>query len=131
MISFNAVAQKKQYPSAYKKSRSPDPFHRKEQDDASKNHGDANAMQELIPAGFVLVVVLRHVVRQARHQRTSCQPISTAIYSAGEQPPWNSDCIPKLGGWLESSMSTERIVRPAFLQLLLVIACLIRLGSAS
>jgi len=27
---------------------------------------DANAMQELIPAGFVLVVVLRHVVRQAR-----------------------------------------------------------------
>src|SRR5882672_73421 len=32
-----------------------------------------------IPAGFVLVVVLRHVVRQARHQRTSCQPISTAM----------------------------------------------------
>src|SRR6266850_172915 len=81
MVSFNAVAEKKEHPSAYKKSRSPNPFHKKEQDDAGKNHGDANAMQESIPGGFVLVVVLRHVVRQARHQRTSCQPISTAIES--------------------------------------------------
>src|SRR6266404_9591705 len=105
MVSFNAVAEKKEHPSAYKKSRPPDPFHKKEQDDASKNHGDANAMQEFIPVGFVLVVVLRHVVRQARHQRTSCQPISTAIYSAGEQPPWNSDFILKSGNLLEGTIS--------------------------
>jgi hypothetical protein len=39
-------------------------------------------MQEFIPAGFVLVIVLRHVVRQARHQRTSCQPIP-AVMSIG------------------------------------------------
>ena len=79
MVSFNAVAEKKKHPSAYKKSGSPNPFHKKEQDDAGKNRGDANAMQEFIPAGFMFVIVLRHVVRQAWQQRTSCQPSSTAI----------------------------------------------------
>jgi hypothetical protein len=31
-------------------------------------------VQQFIPAGFVLVIVLRHVVRQVRHERSSCQP---------------------------------------------------------
>src|SRR5207245_11337689 len=67
MISFNAVAEKKEHPSANKKYRSPNPLHKKEQDDAGKNRGDANAMQEFIPAGFLFGIVLRHVVRQAWH----------------------------------------------------------------
>jgi hypothetical protein len=40
-------------------------------------------MQEFIPAGFMFVIVLRHVVRQAWQQRTSCQPSSTAILVGG------------------------------------------------
>jgi hypothetical protein len=47
----------------------------------------------------VLVIVLRHVVRQARHKRTSCQPIPAAMSIGGEQPPWNLDCIPELENW--------------------------------
>src|SRR6267143_2782082 len=100
MVSFNSMAEKKEHPSADKKSRSQHPFHKKEKDDASKNHGDAKAVQEFIPAVFVLVIVLSHVVRQARHQRTSCQPIPAAMSIGGEQPPWNSNCIRKLGKWL-------------------------------
>src|SRR6266852_5313105 len=73
MISFNPVAEKKKNPPAQKKSRCPSPFHKEEKNDAGKNHGDTNAVQEFIPAGFVLVIVLRHVVRQVRHERTSCQ----------------------------------------------------------
>jgi hypothetical protein len=82
-VSFNAVAEKEKHPSADKKSHSPNPFCEEEQDHPGKNHGDASAMQEFIPAGFMFVIVLRHVVRQAWQQRTSCQPSSTAIQSAG------------------------------------------------
>ncbi|HET8923324.1 MAG TPA: hypothetical protein VFN26_10060 [Candidatus Acidoferrum sp.] len=32
-------------------------------------------MKDLVPGGFVLVIVLRHIVRQAWHQRTSCRPL--------------------------------------------------------
>src|SRR5713101_9029742 len=67
MISFNPVAEKQEHPSTQKKSRSPGPFHKEEKDNPGKNHRDTNAMQEFVPAGFVFVIVLRHVVRQARH----------------------------------------------------------------
>ena len=67
MVSFNPVAEKEKYPSAQKKSRSQGPFHEDEKDYPGKNHRDTNAMEEFVPAGFVLVIVLRHVVRQARH----------------------------------------------------------------
>src|ERR1700674_1024567 len=67
MISFDPVAEKQKQPSAHKKSRSPGPFHEDEKDDPGKNHRDANTVQEFIPVGFVLVIVLRHVVRQTRH----------------------------------------------------------------
>jgi hypothetical protein len=73
-VSFDAVAEKEKYPSAHKESRSPDPFHKQKQNNPGKNHGNAKAMQELIPSGLMLVVVLSHVVRQARHERTSNQP---------------------------------------------------------
>src|SRR5712691_9201793 len=66
MISFNPVAEKK--------SSSPGPSRKEQKNDAGKNQGNTNAVQEFIPAGFVLVIVLRHVVRQVRHERTSCQP---------------------------------------------------------
>src|SRR6266478_909294 len=106
-ISLNAVAEKKKHPPANKKSRSPNPLHKKEQDDAGKNHRDPDTMQESIRAGCMFVIVLRHVVRQARHQRTSCQPSSTAIQSAGEQPPWNPYFILKSGDLLGGTISTE------------------------
>jgi hypothetical protein len=67
MISFNPVAQKQERPSAKKKSRSPNPLHEKEQDNSGKNHGHSDTMQQLVPDGTVLVIVLLHVVRQARH----------------------------------------------------------------
>src|SRR5258708_27964764 len=73
-VSLNAVAEKEKYPASQKKSSSPNPFHEKEKNNSGKNHGDANSMQKLVPAGFVLAIVLRHVVRQARHERTSCRP---------------------------------------------------------
>src|SRR5260370_4639646 len=74
MVSLDPVAEKEKHPSAQKKSRSPGPFHEQEKGHPRKYHRDANTMQEFVPAGFVLVIVLRHVVRQARHKRTSCQP---------------------------------------------------------
>jgi short subunit dehydrogenase-like uncharacterized protein len=67
MVSLDAVAEKQKHPSAQKKSRSPSPLHEKEKDHPGENHRDANTMQEFIPAGFVLAIVLRHVVRQAWH----------------------------------------------------------------
>src|SRR6267143_5088375 len=67
MVSLDLMAEKQKHPSAQKKSRSPGPFHEKKKSNPSKNHRDANTMQEFVPAGFVLVIVLRHVVRQARH----------------------------------------------------------------
>jgi len=117
MVSFNAVAEKKKNPSTSKKNCSPNPFHKNEQDYAGENHRNANAMQELIPARFVLVIVLRHVVRQARQKRTSCQPLPAAMSIGGEQPPWNSNCILNLGNWLECSMSTESKLFVPFLQI--------------
>src|SRR5437016_13566956 len=67
MVSLDPVAEKKKHPSAQENSRSHDPFCEKQKDDPGKNHRDTNAMQEFVPAGLVLVIVLRHVVRQARH----------------------------------------------------------------
>jgi len=67
MVALNPVTEKQKRPSAQKKSRSPDPSHEKEKDDPYKNHRDTNTMQEFVPAGCVLVIVLRHVVRQSRH----------------------------------------------------------------
>jgi hypothetical protein len=78
-VALNAVAEKEKHPSADKKSRCPNPFCEEEQDEPDKNHRDPDTVQEFIPAGFMFVIVLRHVVRQAWHQRTSCQPNSTAI----------------------------------------------------
>jgi len=82
-VSFNAVAEKEKHPSTDKKSRCPNPFREKQKDEAGKNHGDPDTMQEFVPAGFMFVIVLRHVVRQAWQQRTSCQPSSTAILVGG------------------------------------------------
>lgn len=67
MISFNPVAEKQERPSAKKKSCSPYPLHEKKQDDSGKNQGDSDTMQQPVPDRTVLVIVLLHVVRQARH----------------------------------------------------------------
>lgn len=84
MVSFNSVAEKQEHPPTEKKSRSPNPFHENEKDKPGKNHRDADTMQQLVRGRFVLVVVLRHVVRQVRHQRTSCQPLDGWHASGGE-----------------------------------------------
>jgi hypothetical protein len=67
MVSLDPVAEKEKRPSAEKKSCSQDPFCEKQKDYPGKDHRDPNAMQEFIPAGLVLVIVLCHVVRQTRH----------------------------------------------------------------
>ena len=64
MIALNLVSQEQQRPSANEKSRAPDPFHQDQQSDPRENHGNPDAVQQLVPSGSVFVVVLRHVVRQ-------------------------------------------------------------------
>ena len=66
MVSLDPVAEKKERPPAQKKSRSQDPFCEEQKDNPGKNHRDTDTMQEFVPAGFVLVIVLRHVVRETQ-----------------------------------------------------------------
>jgi hypothetical protein len=65
MVSLNFVAYKEKNPSPNKETRSPNPLHQNQQNNPGKNHGNAYAMQQLVPSGRVLVIVLRHVVRKA------------------------------------------------------------------
>src|SRR6267143_967220 len=65
-------------------------------------------MQEFVPAGFVLVIVLRHVVRPARHARTSCPPFRGCPRFGGRDSHLRKEnSIPKCGDWLERPGSTE------------------------
>ena len=66
MIAFDAVAQEQEHPAAHEERPSPDPFCEKEQDESGKDHGNANAVQQFVPAGRVFVIVLRHVVRETQ-----------------------------------------------------------------
>jgi hypothetical protein len=72
MVSLDLVSKKQKNPPAYKKTRSPNPFHEDQQNNPQKNHGDADTMEKLIPAGRVLVIVLGHVVRQAWQSAPPC-----------------------------------------------------------
>src|SRR5260370_10756489 len=60
-VSLNAVAEKEKYPASQQKSSSPNPFHEKDKDNSGKTHGDTASIRKLVPSGFVLVIVLRHV----------------------------------------------------------------------
>src|SRR6266852_6032455 len=66
MIAFDPVTQEQERPAAYEQRTSPDPFCEKEQNESGKDHGDADTVQQFVPAGRVFVIVLRHVVRQTQ-----------------------------------------------------------------
>jgi hypothetical protein len=89
MIAFDPVAQEQERPAAYEERPSPDPFREKEQDESGKDHGNANAVQQFVPAGRVFVIVLRHVVRETQ----SAPP-------CGGQLPRKTNSIPNLRKWL-------------------------------
>jgi len=61
-------------------------------------------MQEFVPAGFVLVIVLRHVVRQARHKRTSCRHPWPPRFG-GRQPPWKENLYTEMGRFARAFMN--------------------------
>jgi hypothetical protein len=67
MISFHFMPQQQQYPAGGKKRTAPDPLREEEQHEPRKNQWYANSVQKFIPPGSVLVIVLRHVVRQIGH----------------------------------------------------------------
>jgi hypothetical protein len=66
MVTFDPVTQEQERPTAKEESAAGKPSGEKKQDQPGKNHRDANSMQQLVPAGRVFVIVLRHVVRQTQ-----------------------------------------------------------------
>src|SRR5713101_1599711 len=66
MIAFNPVSQEQKHPAADEKRSAPDPLCEKEQDEPGKDQGNANAVEQFVPAGGMFVIVLRHVVRQTQ-----------------------------------------------------------------
>ena len=89
MIAFNPVSQEQEHPAAHEKRSAPDPFCEKEQDESGKDQGNANAVEQFVPAGRMFVIVLRHVVRQTQ----SAPPV-------GGQLPRKTNFIPNRAKWL-------------------------------
>ena len=89
MIAFDPVSQEQEYPAAHEERSAPNPFSEQEQDEPGKDHGNADAVQQFVPAGRVFVIVLRHVVRQ-----TQCAP------PCGGQLPRRSNFITNRAKWL-------------------------------
>src|SRR5215475_3231357 len=75
MVALHLVAQKQQHPAADKQRAAPDPFREDEQYDPRKNQRDSDSVQQLVPAGSVLAIILRHVVRQSGHSAPPCGTI--------------------------------------------------------
>jgi hypothetical protein len=93
MIPFDPVSQEQKHPAAHEERSAPNPFCEQEQDETGKDHGNADTVQELIPARSVFVIVLRHVVRQTQ----SAPP-------CGEQLPRMSNFITNPGKWLGQTL---------------------------
>jgi hypothetical protein len=89
-IAFYPVSQEQEHPAAHEKRSAPHPLCEKEQDEPGKDQGNADAVQQFIPAGRVFVVVLRHVVRQTQ----SAPPV-------GGQLPRKTNFIPNRRKWPE------------------------------
>jgi len=51
MVSLNLVTQKEKNPAAGEETRAPNPFREDEKYNPQKNHGNANPMEQLVPAG--------------------------------------------------------------------------------
>ena len=106
MVAFHLVPKKQKHPPAEEKYRAPNPLEEQKKNDARKNHGDADGMQQLVPSGFVLVIVLCHVVRQAWHAaHLPAAPCGLPSRGAGSSA-FNVDFIPNLADFLERSGST-------------------------
>jgi len=45
MIAFNPVSQEQEHPAAHKKSSAPNPLREEEQNESSKDRGNANAVK--------------------------------------------------------------------------------------
>jgi len=109
MVAFHPVSEKQKHPPAKEKSRAPNPPHEKEKDDPREDHGDADGMQQLVRSGFVLVIVLCHVVRQARHVAHLPAALCGRPSRSAGTSTFNVDFIPNLVNFLECPGTTESI----------------------
>src|SRR5215475_16190199 len=110
MVAFELVSEKQQHPSTEEKSHAPNPLHQEKKNDACKNHGDSDAMQQFVRSGFVLVIVLRHVVRQARHVAHLLSAVPGCQVAGVETTSTSKvDFIPNCVNFLERSGTTESI----------------------
>src|SRR5215472_15546263 len=109
MISFHPVSEKQKHPTAKKKSRAPNPLHEKKKDDSRKNHGDADGMQQLVRGGFVFVIVLCHVVRQAWHVAHLPAAGCVCQIACGDFHV-HVDFIPNMENFLESPGTTKSFI---------------------
>src|SRR5215468_7103394 len=66
-VAFNAMSQKQESPACHKNRQTQDPLGQNHENGAHEDHRDAHAVQHLVPDRGMLVIVLRHIVRQARH----------------------------------------------------------------
>src|ERR1700675_1319945 len=97
MISFQLMAQEQQHPPGNKKRAAPDPFQEQQKHDPRKDQRDPYSVQKLVPSGRVLVIVLRHVVRQTGHSAPPCD----------EEYLQNCESIAKKLKWLDCPRSTD------------------------
>src|SRR5262249_41676182 len=65
-IAFDAVPHKQKDPASQENSKSQEPLRENHQDGACEDHGDSDAVAHFVPGRGMLVIVLRHVVRQSR-----------------------------------------------------------------
>src|SRR5262245_50988898 len=110
MLPLNLMSQKQQQPPPNKQRPAPDPFRQNEQYDPRKNQRDSDSMEQLVPAGSVLVIILRHVVRQSGHSAPPCLRDITSAESPGSRAvasrpegffSEHSDSISKKLKWLD------------------------------
>jgi len=98
MIAFDPVAQEQKCPAGHEKRSAQNPFGEKKQNEAGENQGDADAVQQFVPAGRVFAIVLRHVVRQTQ----SAPPVGGQLLRKGH-------CIPNREKWLEAQTEGKRL----------------------
>ena len=108
MIAFHPVSEKQKHPPPEEKSPAPNPLHKQQKNNPRKNHGDADGVQHLVRSRSVLVVVLCHVVRQARHiAHLPAAPCGGLPVAGVGTSTFNVDSIPYLVNFLERSGTTK------------------------
>ena len=102
MIALDAVSQKQEHPSTQERAGTPRPFHQDQQNDPGEDHGNAYPVQQLVPGGGVLVVVLSHIARQTRHSGT---PL------LGGQNPADAQLYPEMDEMARGARSEKNRLR--------------------